>query len=571
MLEASRAWHVLGALVLGAPGFLAAVRAEPLPGAGGLVTVGLSGRGESHAWVVLPDERSSRSMLMHIPPRGAASAGYVPDGRVSVAARIEEPPELIAAWDSTVYLAFAPEQVRGTVLRRVLRVTATASPIGDRWTYDTEEGVRDRRLMAAPSMPGGGRLLGFVGSAHGSVALLGGAKSDPDGGLTLYTLDGEQWIALGLPQSRDGPAPGLAPPPILVSTAEGPALFIRDRTDPGLWVSSIRRVENPETGQFAPRAEWTWRPLPFAEGAASSLTGPAFEISGRLVVIHRQGPGSLLLWSAAPSGVYVLGRVAGLSGPCAAAPLDESKRIILVCPIRKDDAPAARPGRPDPPPRYEYHIREISALTGQELYSGRPASSSPVSAAEFRLLVVVLLAVTVGILLFVLRPAGPGSKSTPLVLPARLVLAEPGRRIAAALLDLAPSIWLASRLSGVSFSTAFSPDGLFSPSGALVLLLDGMAIAFVHTTLCECFFGRSLGKSLLGCEVVRITIVAGPEGQVQPQSSRPGFWRAVVRNMTKWGLAPVAFAGLSTPEHRHVGDRLAGTVVVVPRSTDEGV
>jgi hypothetical protein len=589
-------WRV-GVLVIGAlaAGWAPVARAQSLPGAGGfLVSASGGGAGvESHGWAVVPEDRAPRSIVLHIPPRGvsAPGGGVVPDGAIARAATIDQAPEQIAAWDATVYLAFPPQIARpGERRRRVLSVTASRAVLvgggGGAWEFDAGE-----RLNAAPSMPGTGPLLGFVGSPRGPVALL----DETDwGGLTLLVLTKEEWRRVPLPggEIADGPAPSLAPPPILVATPRGPALFIRDRSRPGVWIAdlpekpvggaaSAEQARGAEPAELGPTEgpSWTWLALPFGEGAAASISGPVFQVRGRFVVADRSGPGSLTLWSAGGTGMLELARLDGLPTGYSVAPLEQTGRIVLVCPERVD-APTP-PGARLPPggagvggggresPAYEYHVREVSALTGQVLYAGKPTGTSPVSPAEFRILVLLLLGVTVAIMVFVLRPTGPGGSEVPLVLPARAALAEPGRRIAAAVLDLAPAMLLASKLSGVPLGELWSAEGLLG-GDALVLTLDSLGLAFVHTVLCEWLFRRSLGKVLAGCEAVQVVLrPAPPEGVLQPEAVRPALWRAVVRNLIKWGLAPVALPGLASPDRRHLGDRLSGMVVVVQTSPQE--
>ncbi len=579
-------WRVLVIGVLAA-GSAPVVRAQTLPGAGGfLVSAPGGGAGrESHAWAIVPEDRAPRSIVLHIPPRGVSGSagGVVPDGAIARAATIDQAPEQIAAWDATVHLAFPPQLARpGERRRRVLSVTASRAVLGGAWEFDA-----GARLNAAPSMPGTGPLLGFVGSPRGPTALL----DEPEwGGLTLLALTKDEWRRVPLPgtENADGPVPSLAPPPILVASPRGPALFIRDRSRPGVWTAEFPEGPAPRTppgeghaagsepSALAPAEgpAWTWRPLPFGEGEAASISGPVFQVRGRFVIADRSGPGSLTLWSPGQTGMLELARLDGLPTSYSIAPLEQTDRIVLICPERVDTPvpPGARPvGEGRESPAYEYHVREVSALTGRVLYAGKPTGTSPVSPAEFRILVLLLLGVTVAIMVFVLRPSGPGGRDVPLVLPARAALAEPGRRIAAAVLDLAPALLLASKVAGVPLGEMWSAEGLLG-GGALVLLLDGLGLAFVHTVLCEWLFRRSLGKALAGCEAVQVVLrQAGPDGVLQPEAVRPALWRAVVRNLVKWGLPPVALPGLASPDRRHLGDRASGMVVVVQASPEDPV
>src|SRR5947207_169451 len=164
------------------------------------------------------------------------------------------------------------------------------------------------------------------------------------------------------------------------------------------------------------------------------------------------------------------------------------------------------------------------------------------------------------VLLFVLRSDGAGS---PLSLPKGVVLAEPGRRIVAGLIDLAVAALITSRMArSAGLEVLTSSSFLRDPAGLeTVLLLIGIGI--VHSTLGEWLFGRSIGKSLAGCEVVRPRYEKGPDGEVNIVLERPSLWRAALRNLVRWLIPPLALSGMSGMDHRHRGDTAAGTAVVV--------
>lgn len=565
---------------LGAP-----VHAQDYPGAGGFtVSGGVSGASaESHAWVIVPASGTAGFGVIHIPPRGAVGpAGVIQDGRVETPARLEAAPERVAAWERTLYLVFPPEPTRpGERQRRVLTITATPTALGGGgvggWEFDTTG-----RLNALASIPGDAPLLGLAGSPRGPAALL---VDEASGGVELHLLSGAEWREVDLPDPlREGPSLASVEAPILVSLRDGLGVLVRDPEGPGLWQALL---SGPGAADAAEPVAWTWVSLPLGgEGQAPFPVGPVFAIAGRLVFVQpgddqggegaRRG-GALTVWSISAQDGRAIARVPDAPPGVALAPLDQSDRLIVFG-LRPDESDAARaaarrplpPGASPPKPRYDYSILEISAATGRVLYSGEPTSSPPLSPAEFRVLVLLLLGVTVVILVFVLRPTGPGGRGAPLILPPRTMLAEPGRRLAAALIDLAPALLLASRLTGVSLAETFSPAGALAVGDALALALDALAIAFAHTAAAEALFGRSLGKALVGCEVVRVVIArAGPDGELAAIARRPGFWRAAVRSLAKWTLAPAALAGIGGPDRRHLGDTMTGTVVIVRLHPDE--
>ena len=550
---------------------VAPARAQPMPGAGGFGT-------ESHGWVLLPASGRSGVQLFHIPPRGGgggAGPGVVPDGAAPMVRVIERPPEAIAAWENRVYLAFPAEQPRpGQVQRRVLSLRATRTPLGDSWGY---QDPRAARLDALAPIPGEAPLAGFVGSPRGPVALL-----SAESGFTLLVLSDVGWARLPLPETEGEPL-SRAARLRLIGTEHGPGLLVGGER-PGVWTAewSVRRtvvptpidesadvdadtpvVPVPETVPDWPGADrpsWRWTPL--ALRGIPQGDGAAYWVQGRLVVTRWTRATGLAVWVADGAGAHRVAEIKDCPPVYAAAPLEGAGRLTVMWAMREAARRTApRAGGAPILPEQRYHIAEVSVLTGRVLYAAPWTATSPISPKEFRGLVLVLVAVMALILLFVFRPR---SVVPPVALPGGLALAEPSRRVAGAFIDLLPSLFLASQISGVPIADAFTLGALLGDSGAILLVGDALGIAWVHTTVCEWLFGRSLGKALSGCEVGRSAMVRDPlDGMLSPGFTRLSLVRAAMRNLIKWGLPPVALFGLGTPEHRHAGDAAAGAVVVV--------
>lgn len=554
---------------------------QGLPAASGFIVAGTPAgtAPESHAWAVIPVAGLPPFAVVHLPPRGGWGGGVVVgDGRIELPVRLERSPELLAAWDATVYLVFAPEPVRpGQRQRRVLTITATRPTYGDAWQFNT-----DGRLEAAASIPSDGRLLGFAGSPRGPVALLDDQRW---GGLTLLVLADGAWRTLAMPGATgEGPPPAPAPPPVLVPAPDGPALLIRDRESPGLWRATFSTpVEQGEVAAGEPEltpggppapdtrasTTWRWQAMPIGPGGAPFPDSAVSWSRGRLVYVARTAEGQAEVWSVSPESAVRVARLPGVPTSSAVVTLDQSDRLIVLGVERGGDGQGRPAGSREDLFEYRYNIREVSLNTGRVLFSGPPSASPPLSASQFRVLVLLLLGIVLVILLFVLRPA-ESSLGGPLVLPPRTSLAEPGRRLVAALLDLAPAVVLASRLTGIPVLEAASVEGMLGRGDAFVLLVDSLAAAFVHTTVCESLFGRSLGKALTGCEVVRVIVErSGEGGEIVVRAARPRLWQAAIRSLVKWGLAPLAFGGVWSPDRRHAGDRITRTVVIV-RSDEDG-
>ena len=170
-------------------------------------------------------------------------------------------------------------------------------------------------------------------------------------------------------------------------------------------------------------------------------------------------------------------------------------------------------------------------------------------------LVVVMLAIVV----FVLRP---DSTALPASLPAGVTLAEPGRRVFAAMLDTALAVIVASQVTGVRPSALLNVQVLMTQPDAMTLYLAAIGVGALLGALTEWVFGTTFGKAMCGIDVVRPVFGRTSGGEVTLELRRVSLWRSIVRNVAKWVLPPVAMSGLSTPDRRHRGDLAAGTIVV---------
>jgi uncharacterized RDD family membrane protein YckC len=126
-----------------------------------------------------------------------------------------------------------------------------------------------------------------------------------------------------------------------------------------------------------------------------------------------------------------------------------------------------------------------------------------------------------------------------------------GRRALACLFD----VFLIALLSSV----VFAPLLFVRPQLVLVLvlllscLLLFCAFYLAHVTVFEGFWGRTLGKALLGLEVVR-----------EEDGGVPGPWRAALRAMMFLfvDMFVAIFVVLATPKRQRPGDMAANTLVV---------
>jgi uncharacterized RDD family membrane protein YckC len=513
---------------------------QPLPGAGSVVPSGAHG---THGWACVPLRADSQAVaILHLPPRGPG----VPDGTVRVATQFPERPERLAAWQNRLYIVFRPEN-EATAQRRVLMLSVEPGALEGSWAV-TGEG----RLPALPPLPGAGQLLGFAGTAVGPASLMLPAS---DEGPRLLLLSGPDWGRVSLPQeireSRD-----LA----LASVPEGVAVI--DSARGRAWLAAVHE------DSAGLHVGWTSRALALPTEPPTPPT-----VQTRAIALLPQGylyctsaPGAPVeVWTATDSARYRLASFPKAPPDCAIAPLVSSGRIALLWSEESPASSAPAPATGALTDSRRTHIVELSAFTGETLYDGPAHFNGPVSSQELKLLAAVLVVIMAVVVLFVLRPAGEG---TPISLPRDIILAEPARRIAAGLVDLAVAAVIAGRFTEFSIADLFAPAHLMTDAAPVTGLVAIAAVGFVLGTLGEWLWGRSLGKAAVGCAVAWPGTIQY-EGRIEPIVRRPTLWRAAVRNLIKWVIPPVAFAGVFAPDRRHRGDVLAGTAVVEHAGDDE--
>jgi hypothetical protein len=193
------------------------------------------------------------------------------------------------------------------------------------------------------------------------------------------------------------------------------------------------------------------------------------------------------------------------------------------------------------------------------MHKGAPVARSPFRKPEYILLVVMLLEMSACALVFILKP----DDGSALTLPEGYSLAPVFRRALAGAIDLSLMLTV-SRW----FWDAYGPQVLGEGDGqlarSLAAAISTVLLLIVQGALLEAMLGRTIGKMLVGIEVVQLP---GPRDAVQ-ELRRPSLARTLVRNMVKWGLPPIGLLGLLDPEGRHRGDQFTRTLCVM-RFEDE--
>jgi uncharacterized RDD family membrane protein YckC len=238
-------------------------------------------------------------------------------------------------------------------------------------------------------------------------------------------------------------------------------------------------------------------------------------------------------------------------------------------------------------------LREISALTGRSLYDGLSTGLGWGSPREYQALAVLLFLTMAGVLVFVLRgDAAPGAEGGLPALPEGAVIADPVRRLAAAVLDYVPAA------VGVGMAMGRGPTALLNPEIVVGREPDLLPVAVtlgVCATACvlgEWLFGRSLGKYVVGLRVIAVNRAVGGAGAGSQQGgrgaggqgsgktgdrnggapvgyTRPRLWQAVVRNYVRWAAPVVAVFALFDEARRHPADIAARTLVVMAAGEEE--
>lgn len=169
--------------------------------------------------------------------------------------------------------------------------------------------------------------------------------------------------------------------------------------------------------------------------------------------------------------------------------------------------------------------------------------------------------VTAMMIMFLFWKRDPESNRA--VLPAGMALGDLARRFSASAIDMLPCIGIAWIALGVDFDQLIArwpghagSVARMAPSGLVILVFVG------HTMVSEIFTGRTLGKALLGLQVVDL------EGR------RPELKQTLLRNVLKLLdliAPPLLILPLAGPQRQRLGDMVARTVVVTRSDAAKGM
>ncbi|MBX3366762.1 MAG: RDD family protein [Phycisphaeraceae bacterium] len=509
-------------------------RAE-MPSAGSVS--GLAG--PSHGWVVLPDPnpRNERAtMLAHVAPRAGLYGAS--DGLLYPAMRLEQPAVAIAAVSDRVYMLFDPPPERDSGSLEVLSLRAVLTPIAGMYAYEPRG-----RLDAHRSLSRRGGLLGVAGTSEGVFAVVRSDEPGAVGGVVVSRLSGSAWDEV-TPFPTDGDGGVDLQRPVDVVTIDGRLGIVGHARGGGLsvWVRSVEPGPGSENGDDD-AGVWVRRGL---ASFPDEVPGVRFVGVGSVLVAVGWLGSSLNYWTDIGGGWYRIAAHDECGQPVGIVPLGDVGRVVAVWTGEGDEGGVERGAA-------SAKVWEVSASTGLVFHDGSAARRGPLSTQDFRALIVLLVGATTAVLLFVIRI---GDDSGVLTLPRGVALAPSGRRVAASVIDLCVAVGAVWLLTGASPGQQLDVLKL-TPGGMGVMgLVDIVVVGFFAGTIAEAFFGCSIGKGLLGCEVLPVV------GRETIDRRGLGLLRAATRNAVKWALPPAAMLGLFEAGGRHRGDVAAGAVVV---------
>lgn len=484
-----------------------------------LLVGSISDRG-ARGWGVYRNTQNEH-ILMFIAPRDTGSAGTdagesAPAGQVQAMRSLgTRTPLAMGALDDRVYLVYPPVYANSTRLMRVYSASAHAGNVGGMWLISPTG-----RLETRPAIQTTGELVDLQATRDALYALI-----DEEGALHLRRLDAGGWSEVSLPAEIN--------PRRLDLSAIGASLVLVDRSG----VSFTARALDPETNAWSPLAD----ALPI--GLHTQLL--AGERAMGVLDWDDAERARYRVWS--DDGVFTITEGSeGVPRDASYALLDSSGTLLGMRAIEAEDPAQAQPS---------VELLEFDAGDLGLRFRGPPVASAPVTPEEFRFLIGMMMLVMVGVLVVVILP----DRTAAMQIPESCVLADPGRRLIATMLDAVLVSSIVGWVFGVSAAEILTLTVIVRPDNAWGVIPATILSGFAFSSVCEWLLGYTPGKLLMGLRVVR----ARPD-----VVERPKLWSSAVRNLIKWVLPPVAALALVDPESLHRGDRSSSSLVVMPRPVE---
>ena len=478
----------------------------------------------SRAWTVYRNSHDDQLLVLLAPRDADSNASFpikaAPLGQVQAMRTLgNRNPLAIAAIDDRIYLVYPPGYANKVRQMRVYSATAAPGSVGGMWILSPSE-----RLESNASIQTKGDLVDLQPSAEALYALL--KENDTP---SLVKLVGNAWVPIELPDSIN--------PRNLDLVALGDHIVLVDRSGP-VFKAQMYHDELDQWEAFT-------NELPI--GRSTQLLSGQRSIS---VLDWDEGDRARLrVWSA--SGIYTIATSDGVPIDARYALLDSSETLIAIRAVEPSEDPSE-----DETKSSTVELLEYDSTSLQQRFVGDPIASSPVSAEEFRFLVGMMMLIMLGVLVVVILP----DRSSIMRIPEGCVLADPGRRLIATMLDAILVASIVGWVFDVGASEILTLSVIVRPDNAWGVIPATIISGVCFSAVCEWLMCATPGKLLMGLKVVR----------AQPEVvERPKLWSALVRNIIKWVLPPVAALALIDQETLHRGDRASRTLVVMPRPVDK--
>lgn len=494
----------------------------------------LIGAGEAeHAWLLIPRTTSAGmengqertyANLYHLPATEPPGSVFKAPGH-----RVAAPPAAMTAWRDRLTLVYEPRSARGAgegdasgSVRPVRSVETSQRSVGDLHRY-----IPADRYTVRESLPGGGRLAGFVETAAGPAALLRTKRDDAEdepavNNTRLLRLRDGEWRPIDLPKDFDESSHWR-----LVRADERIALYEnRDGGGARLW----RPAPSDETESL----EWTSEPIAAVEPNTKLFAGPR-----GLLAVQRDSDGVARIVLLRDGFEYETARIEDLPDDHALFRLDET--IVTAWVDKEAD------GR--------LRLAVVSAVSGRTLHRGFARVPPPIRPEDVRFLALLLGALLLGVLVFVLRPESLSGEAS---VPGGWAPAPPARRFAAVAIDLTVSGLAASLIWSAPLGEALDLRYLvLLQGGGAWPVLTALGLTLAHSAPAEWLWGRTLGKAIVRCRTVSTT------------GGGPALWQAATRNAVKLAAPPLTALLLIDPLRRHPGDVLSGTLVLARADVEQ--
>ncbi|MHC5023171.1 MAG: RDD family protein [Planctomycetota bacterium] len=478
---------------------------------------------DEHLWFVIErDEPRPRVELGHH-TRSIGEAFYRPQMVLSSA------PVALAAWEDRLWLVNGPTMQDGRSLRSVFGLQIQFNEALD--LHFTEP--RDRLRVIDP-LPGEGRLASTVGTAKGPVALLVPRREVDDGHTTMHmpgrtsdTLpdplllrhERGDWQELALPDdlptrtdlllAAGGPAGERLTLMAGTPGETGSAVYIRG--EDGTWSRSLVTLSFTRVLGLARVDEYVAVAIQDSDPRRIEL---AYLLGGGLRTIgktDRPADGWVLLGLA--GGLRVLSR--GTDG--------------------------------------DLMLRSIDLLNERDIGAVVLRPRPPTSGKMWAMSLLFAIALTAVILVLFIRPG-----RAIVMLPADMQVLPLLSRVGGLVMDLFPGAVLTMLLLHCSVRDLLLLPLMTADIGKTYPFFLMASITLAHTTVSELLTRRSLGKWLLGAELVSV------------DGTRPPASRVLVRCIAAaflYVIPPLVVLGLLSPHLQGVHDQI-GRIVVIRRVED---